>query len=107
MKPYVIPGGVLEIQHAVAKHFRITREDICSNNRGVQYDLPRQIATYLAVKRTGRSRNDIALLFGDCSRTTISRRVRIIEKDLAIYAAVIASIEAALDKSMMETSSQP
>lgn len=102
MKPFVIPGGILEIQLATAKHFRITREDMCSNKLHTRLVLPRQIAAYLAIKRTGRSRHDIARLFGEVDHTTIGYRAEAIMKDLNTYAGVLASIEAALDKSIQD-----
>lgn len=101
MKPYVIPGGILEIQHAVAKHFGVTREDMCSNKQFVRLVLPRQIAAYLSLKRLHRSIHDIARL-SNCDHTTISYRAEAIQKDVNTYAGVLAAIEAVLDKSIQE-----
>jgi len=104
MKGYIIKGGIYEIQLAVAAHFRVTREDIISNKNHANRALPRQIAAYLAVKRTGRSRHDIARLFGDIDHSTITHRYKAIDRDLHVYAAVLAEIEAVLDASLREAS---
>jgi len=102
MRPFVIHGGIYEIQCATAAHFRVTRDDICSNKKHANFALPRQIAAYLAVKRTGRSRHDIARLFGGRDHSSITHAYQAIDRNFHTYSAVLAAIEAVLDKSLLE-----
>lgn len=68
--------SIVEIQIAVAGHFRIARHDLLAQRRTIKVALPRQIAMYLAQTLTLRSLPDIGRRFNGRHHTTVMHSVR-------------------------------
>jgi hypothetical protein len=71
--------SVADIQRAVARRYRLRREDITSHRRTGRVIKPRQIAMFLAKALTTRSSLDIGRFFGNRDHSTILHGVRKIE----------------------------
>lgn len=68
--------SIVEIQIAVAGHFRIARHDLLEHLRTIKLVMPRQIAMYLAQTLTLRSLPDIGRRFNGRHHTTVLHSVR-------------------------------
>jgi chromosomal replication initiator protein len=64
-----------EIQKAVATHFSVTPQDICSKRRTQAVVRPRHVAMYLAKTMTTRSLPDIGRRFGGRDHSTVIHAV--------------------------------
>ncbi|MFS2316310.1 chromosomal replication initiator protein DnaA [Maricaulis sp. D1M11] len=64
-----------EIQKAVARHFGVTPQDICSKRRTQSVVRPRHVAMYLSKKLTTRSLPDIGRRFGGRDHSTVIHAV--------------------------------
>jgi hypothetical protein len=91
--------SILQIQKAVAAHFKTTVADIVSRRRTADIVLPRQIAVYLCKEMTLHSYPQIGRRFGDRDHTTQIHSVQkikgMINRD-ANFAALISSLIAQL-----------
>lgn len=70
---------VVEIQTAVADHYRVTKLDLLSERRARAIARPRQVAMWLCKRLTTRSLPDIGRRFGGRDHTTVLHAVRRIE----------------------------
>jgi chromosomal replication initiator protein len=74
----------------VARHYNVSRTDICSARRTANVVRPRQVAMYLAKTLTLRSLPEIGRRFGGRDHTTVLHAVRkiaaLIPKDAELAA---------------------
>jgi chromosomal replication initiator protein len=70
---------ILQIQKAVAGHYRLTVEELVAKNNARQFSLPRQIAMYLCKRLTKHSYPEIGRAFGGKHHTTVIHSVEKIE----------------------------
>lgn len=96
---------VSEIQQAVCAHFGLKMIDLISPCRRRSIARPRQIAMWLANRRTNHSLPAIGRLFGGRDHTTVIHSIRQIERLMAeipeIYYDVF-SVEEALESIMSD-----
>lgn len=85
---------VYAIQEAVAKRYRITRNDICSARRTANIVAPRQIAYFLAKELTPFSLVAIGRFFGGRDHTSVLSGVRKITRLCATNPEVAAEVQA-------------
>ncbi|MGA7810306.1 helix-turn-helix domain-containing protein, partial [Bradyrhizobium sp.] len=102
-RPY---PSIAEIQDAVAKHYRITRNDICSARRTKNVVMPRMVAAYLCKLLTPLSLPTIGRKFGGRDHTTILHAVRKLTRLVRDDAAVARDV-AALIRSITGTARPP
>jgi hypothetical protein len=87
--------SIAQIQVMVARRFRVTRADICSQRRGKDIVLPRMVAAYLCKELTPFSLPALGKHFGGRDHTTILHAVRKItarlprDPDLALNVALL------------------
>lgn len=76
--PVTIPDRLLiiDIQRAVAKHYRIPVAEMTSARRSKYIARPRQVAMYLARQLTPRSIPVIGRHFGDRDHTTVLHGIK-------------------------------
>ncbi|WP_354122373.1 chromosomal replication initiator protein DnaA [Bradyrhizobium sp. LA6.12] len=77
-----------DVQRVVAKHYNVSRHDMCSSRRTANVVRPRQIAMYLCKTTTLKSLPEIGRRFGGRDHTTVLHAVRKMEalsaKDIAL-----------------------
>ena len=81
------------IVDAVAEHFHITVNEICSQKRDTKYVYPRMIAMYLCRSMTDDSLQTIASSLNKKDHTTVISAVRKIEKELKTSEETRSNIE--------------
>ena len=98
------PTSVEQVQRVVAGRFDVTEKDLKGRRRVAHLVLPRQVAMYLARKRTGATYSEIAAGFGGRNHTTILHAVRNVEgrrgRDQALD-DMLAALEAQIANSAM------
>ena len=73
------PPPIWKIQNVVARHYKITHNDIISTRRFMNVVLPRQVGMYIAKMDTPRSLPEIGRRFGGRDHTTVLHAVRKID----------------------------
>ncbi len=81
------------VQQAVAEHFKISVNDLCSSKRKQNVSLPRQIAMYLIRKTTRHSLPEIGRAFGGKDHTTVMYSCKKIEEAINNSPEIKYSIE--------------
>lgn len=87
---------ILEIQRAVAKHYKRTVSDLVCSRRPAVIVIPRHVAIYLAKTLTPHSLPEIGRRFGGRDHTTALHAVRKIEAMIAKdeqFAAIVEQIK--------------
>jgi chromosomal replication initiator protein len=93
------PRTVEEIQRLVAERFSVTESELACRRRLSRLALPRQVAMYLARRRTRATYAEIARDFGGCNHSTVVAAVRSVERRRAAepgFAALLEQLEAQL-----------
>ncbi|MET4529167.1 helix-turn-helix domain-containing protein [Bradyrhizobium sp. JR18.2] len=88
---------ISEIRKCVAKHFKVSANDLDSSRRISKIVIPRQIGFYLARKLTTRSLPEIGRRFGGKDHTTVLHGSRVIEQKMnkdPNFARTVAALEA-------------
>lgn len=93
--------AVRTIQEAVAKSFAISPEEMISDRKPNALVRPRQIAMYLAAKRTPIGTVVIGRLFGGRDHTTVLNAISRIKELIAVDLALCAKVEA-IDAELMQ-----
>ncbi|MGH7856013.1 MAG: chromosomal replication initiator protein DnaA, partial [Candidatus Binatia bacterium] len=94
------PRTVEEVQRVVAQRFRVSEQDLVCHQRASRLLLPRQVAMYLARKKTAATYAEIAEGFGGRNHTTVMHAVRAIERrraDSPEFAAILDHLETRLE----------
>ena len=81
------------VQQAVAEHYKITVNDLCSSKRKQNIAIPRQIAMYLIRKTTRHSLPEIGRAFGGKDHSTVLYSCKKIEEDINNSSEIKYSIE--------------
>lgn len=72
--------SVVDVQSAVAGHFRIFRDDMIANGRSKDVTYPRQVAYYLCRRLTSRSLTQIGKRFTGRDHTSVLHGVKKIDR---------------------------
>ena len=72
--------SVADIKRATCWHFGISADELVHKSRKHYYSHPRHVAMYVARYRTGRSLNEIAILFGGFDHTSVIHAIKRVEQ---------------------------
>ncbi len=92
--PNKLPPRIELIQHIVARHYGVSRNDILSQRRTAAVVLPRHIAMYLARTEAALPLPQIGRYFGNRDHTTVLHAVRRIEALIETAPMLAVAIEA-------------
>ena len=94
---------IKEIKSVVMRHFGVPDEAMIVGRRRVDWLHPRQIAMYFCNTLTTKGMPEIGRAFGDADHTTVlhaGRRVPVLMRRDAAFAAVVAKLQTQLEESL-------